>query len=340
MMLAACGSSGGESGDAPGTDTGSANETTADAACQHLFRVSEERCAKEISAETVAATRTRYVTNCVAELALTGTSRSTANVESCARALEKLPCGTVAEFVPECTTKAGTVADGAACNAGAQCKSGICDYGDPDAKSTCGVCATPLAEGASCSPKSSVCTPGTVCVGSLDAVTLTTCKRVSYAEPKAPCGANVLCQPGYLCFKSSADDPTPTCNPRFAPGVYCGDDDDVCDEASFCEKMTNKCASRPKEGEACDVQHPCPKGLGCSKTTGQCAPFTFAAPGESCGGNVGCVQGVCGQGTGTQTCPPIVEDGSGCLEGAHMTCRAPATCTSGKCVMPTTGVCR
>jgi hypothetical protein len=338
VMLAACSSSS-ESDDSTGTGTDPAKATTPDAACQHLFRVAEERCAKETSPRESGSTRTRYVASCIAELALTGTSRTAADVESCASALEKLPCGTVSEFVPECTTKAGNLAEGAACNAGAQCKTGVCDYADPDAAKTCGVCVAPLEEGASCSPKTSTCTPGTICVGSLDAVTLTTCKRVKYAEPKAPCGANIFCQPGYLCVKSSAGD-SPTCAPRFAPGVYCGDDDDVCDDASFCEKTTSKCASRPKEGEACDVQRPCPKGLGCSKTTGKCAPLAFAAPGESCGGDIACAQGVCGQGTGTPTCPPIVEDGDSCLEAAHMTCRAPANCVSGKCVMPTTGVCR
>ena len=339
VLLAACSGSS-DSGDSTGPDSNPITTTTADAACEHLFRVAEERCAKETSPREIDSTRTRHVASCVAELALTGTSRTAADVESCASALEKLPCGTISEFVPECTTKGGALADGAACNEGAQCKGGVCDYLDPDAAKTCGVCTAPLEEGASCSQKTSTCTPGTICVGSLDAVTITTCKRVKYAEPKAACGANILCQPGYLCFKANAGDPTPTCNPRFGPGVYCGDDDDVCEEASFCEKTTNKCANRPKEGEACDFQRPCPNGLGCSKTTGKCSPLTFAAPGEACGGDVACVQGVCGQGTGTQTCPQVVEDGNGCLEDAHMTCRAPAKCVSGKCVMPTTGVCR
>ncbi len=336
--IAACSGSS-ESGDSTGSDAGPTQGATADSACQHLFRVTEERCAKETSPREIDSTRVRHTAVCVAELALTGTSRTAAHVEACASALEKLPCGTVAEFVPECTTTAGVLADGAVCNAGAQCKSGVCDYEDPAAGKSCGICAAPLAEGAPCSPKASTCTPGTICVGSVDAVSITTCKRVQYAEPKAPCGANILCQPGYLCIKSSSDDPTRTCNPRFGPGVYCGDDDDVCDEASFCDKMTNKCASRPKNGEACDTQHTCPRGLGCSKTTGKCAPLTFVAPGESCGGDVACTHGVCGQGTGTQTCPDVVEDGNACAEGAHMTCRAPAECVNGKCLTPTTGVC-
>lgn len=341
MAICACSSSAGnEPGDSTGANSNPNGAATADSACEHLFRVAEERCAEETSPSEVVATRSRYVANCVAELSLTGTSRTAAHVESCATALAKLPCGTIVEFVPECTTKPGSLENGAACNAGAQCRTGICDYGALDAAKTCGVCTAPLDEGASCTPKTSLCPAGTVCVGSLEAVTITTCKRVSYAEPNAPCGPDVFCQPGYLCVKTSTDAHAPTCNPRFGPGVYCGDKDEVCEETSFCEQTTNKCALRPTQGEACDGQHPCSNGFGCSKTTATCAPLTFVAPGESCGGNVACQQGVCGQGTGTQTCPPVVEDGNSCLEEAHMTCRAPATCTNGKCVMPTTGACR
>lgn len=339
VTLAACSNGSNDAVDSAGTDSDPQAGTTAESACQHLFRVERERCVEGATAPDLESTRSRYVDNCVAELSLTGTSRTAADVESCATALSKLPCGTVSEFVPECTVKGGSLANGTSCNDGAQCKSGICDYGDPGAAGTCGICATPLDEGASCSPKNSLCPRGTTCVGSVEAVTITTCKRMKYAEPKAPCGANILCQPGYLCVKVDASAPAPTCNPRFGPGVYCGDDDDVCEETSFCEKTTNKCARRPKEAEACDVQHPCSKGLGCDKATGTCAPLTFAAPGERCGGSVACQHGICGQGTGTQTCPPISEDGSACSDEAHMTCRAPAACVSGKCVMPTTGIC-
>lgn len=333
--LAAC-SSGSEGVEAAPVvaDGGKATTATAEEACRHEFRVRVERCAKDVAPQEIGGLRTRYVASCVAELGLAGTTRTAADVETCASALEARACGTEPAFLPECALKPGTLGVGASCNVDAQCQEGVCLV---DASGTsCGRCVAPLADGDSCSQGSSFCRPGSACLGSIDAPVPTTCKRLSYADAGGECGGGTYCRPGYVCGK--APGAPAKCIPRYAPGERCADE--ACREDSFCDRVAGKCTSRGKDGEACDSQRPCAEGLGCDRTQHKCAPLTFVGAGESCGGSVACAQGVCGQGTGEPTCPQVVEDGDGCSEGGHMTCRAPAICLGGTCAMLTTLDCK
>ena len=339
--LLACSSDGSSGGGGPSNDDGGAPApVTPQAACEHDFRVRLERCNKDlVASETMTSARTRYVASCVDALSLPGSTRTADEVEACAKAVEAEECGVFPELLPACAPKAGTLPTGSACNVGGQCQSGHCDLESALAKGKgCGVCTETTPEGEGCDPERSACAVGTFCIGSPESRTSTTCKRVGYVDANAACnGFDLQCRAGLICV--SVDGQAATCQPPFAAGKPC-DADAACGMDAFCSRQTGQCTNLVAEGGACDAQNPCARGLGCDRTTNKCAPLTFAEPGESCGGSVACREGVCGQGTGAPTCPPVVEDGKGCLEGAHMTCAAPAACIAGACVMPTTATCQ
>lgn len=309
---------------------------TAEAACEHQFRVRVERCTNgNIAPATVASARTRYVADCVAALGLPGSTRTADEVEACASALEPEECGVIAELLPACTPKAGTLATNTACNVGAQCASGNCEL-RAEGKG-CGVCKDPAAEGEGCSAENPACAAGTFCVGEPNASRMT-CKRVSYVAAGASCnGFDAQCRPGFIC--AAIDGAAPVCIQALDVGKECRDDAH-CAKGTYCSQRLAQCTKRGAAGEACDSTQPCGDGLGCDRESQTCAALTFAEPGESCGGSVACREGICGQGTGAPRCAPIVEDGAGCLAAAHMTCRAPAACVGGGCVMPTTASCQ
>jgi len=338
--LLACSSDDSSGGGPSNDDAGAPTPATPQAACEHEFRVRHERCSKDLVAPaTMTSARTRYVASCVDALALAGSSRTADEVEACAKAVEAEECGVFPELLPACAPKKGTLSTGSACNMGSQCQTGHCDLESALAKGKgCGVCADTTPEGQGCTQESAACAVGTFCIGSPESPSRTTCKRVGYVDASATCnGFDIQCRPGLICV--SVDGAPATCRPPFAAGQPC-QDDLACGRDAYCSRETAQCTDLVKEGGACDAQSPCERGLGCDRTTNKCAPLTFAEPGVSCGGSVACREGVCGQGTGAPTCPPVVEDGRGCLEGAHMTCAAPAACIAGACVLPTTATCQ
>ena len=336
-VLVACSSEEASTASPTAPDGGASSApVTPEAACEHEFRVGFERCIKgSIAPATITSARTRYVTDCVTSLSLSGSTRTADEVEACANAVEAEECGVFAEFLPACAPKAGTLATGSACNVDGQCQSGYCELRAQG--KGCGVCAATPAEGDGCSAERPVCAVGTFCEGEPKS-SRTSCKRIHYADANAACnGFDIRCRPGFIC--AAVDGAKPVCLPALAAGQECRDDA-ACAKEAFCSRQSGKCTNRGKTGDACDGLNSCSEGFGCDRTTQKCAPLTFVEPGEDCGGSVACREGVCGQGTGAPRCPAIVEDGKGCLEGAHMTCRAPAACIAGACVMPTTATCK
>ncbi len=335
-VLVACSSEEGSTASPPPPDGGASAPVTPEAACEHQFRVRVERCVKgSVAPATITSARTRYIADCVTALGLSGSTRTADEIDACASALETEECSVFAELLPACAPKAGTLATGSACNVNEQCQSGYCEL-RADGKG-CGVCMATPAEGEGCSAERPACAIGTFCVGEPSSSRMT-CKRVRYADEKAECnGSDIQCRPGFIC--ASTDGKKPTCIQALAAGQECRDDAHCAKEA-FCSRESAKCTNRGKAGDACDAMTPCGEGLGCDRTTQKCAALTFAEPGEDCGGSIACREGVCGQGTGAPRCPAIVEDGKGCLAGAHMTCIAPAACIGGACVMPTTATCK
>lgn len=312
---------------------------TAQSACEHEFRVRVERCdGADIAPATLSTARTRYVASCVGALSLTGSTRTAEDVEACAKAVEAEECGVAPVLLAACVVQPGTLRAGSACNVDTQCQSGHCDLLATQAKGKgCGVCLETVAEGDSCDPEHPACAIGTLCIGSATDKS-PRCRRAAYVDENASCdGYATYCHPGFMC--ASIGGAPSTCIPVHTVGGECPADA-ACATDTFCSETTHTCANLANVGEACDSQTPCKSGLGCDSTTKTCAPLTFAEPGVKCGGSVACREGVCGQGTGAPTCPALVEDGKGCLEGAHMTCLAPATCIAGACVMQTTATCQ
>ncbi len=287
----------------------------------------------------MASARTRYVESCVAALSLTGSTRTADEVEACAKAVEAEECGVVPVLLASCAPKAGTLPAGSACNVDAQCQSGLCDLLDLRAKAKgCGVCMEPTPERTTCDRSHPTCAPPTFCSTTATSPLVGYCLRRRYVDEGASCdGIESYCHPGFVC--ASIDGSPHTCIRQHSVGEQCPGED-ACEKGTFCSTTGNTCASRGNVGEPCDSITPCNEGLGCDRTTNKCAPLTFAEPGESCGGSVACREGVCGQGTGAPTCPDIVQDGKACLEGANMTCQAPATCIAGACLMAITATCQ
>ena len=324
--LLAC-SSDDSSGDEP-------RVVTPESACEHEYRARIERChAANIPPATAESLRTRYVADCVATLALKGMTRTSANVEACAAATEAEACGAAWQILPACLERPGELETGAACNVSAQCASGHCQLGERG--KGCGKCVDTPAEGEECKADGSGCEPGTFCTGESGSNRLT-CKRVRYVESGAPCnGFDLQCPAGSVCV--TGEDGASSCVAGEL-GAPCRVDVS-CGPGLFCNDVTWSCLAFSGEGEGCGQARRCAAGLDCDRVTRTCVALTFAEPGESCGRGVTCREGICGQGTGTPTCPEIVEDGEPCLVGAHMTCRAPAACIGGACVMPTTATC-
>ncbi len=329
VVLLACSSSD------PSNEVAPAN-VSAQSACEHEFRVRVERCDSALVASgTLESARKRYIEICVGALDLTGSTRTANEVEACAKAVEAEECGVIPDLLAACAPKPGTLPAGSACNVDAQCQGGHCDRLDLQARRKgCGVCLQPIREGASCDPEHTACALGTLCIGSGSSPP--TCRRARYADENGQCGAaDVFCRPGFMC--ASFNGGAPSCIRKHTVGEECPVDA-ACEEGTFCNETTQRCEPRGDIGMRCDPKSPCLEALGCLAKT--CTPLVFTKPGASCGGNIACREGVCGQGTGAQTCPEIVEDGEACLEGAHMTCRSLATCVAGVCVTATTLTCQ
>jgi len=329
--LVACSSD--EPSTAPGGEADAGATVTARAACEHKYRAEVERCAKgELAPSTLESARPRYVADCVATLDLAGNLWTPEEVEACAVAVEAKGCGVSVDLLPECAPKAGALAAGAACNVNAQCATGFCDVGESG--KGCGECKSPRREGDSCSTFEPACAIGLTCYQDGRAML---CGRVGYVQQGAECNdRTAVCEPGQGCLFVGQ---TPVCESLYEEGAFCGDHS-WCAEGLYCDRDAAKCTKRGVVGDACDSTTLCAASLGCDRDTQKCAPLTFAEPGESCGGSVACREGVCGQGNGPPRCPPVVEDGEPCSPTAHMTCRAPATCIGGACVLPGSTKCQ
>ena len=213
-VLVACSSEDASSGSPPAPDGGASAPVTPEAACEHQFRVHVERCIEgRIAPATIASARTRYVADCATTLGLSGSTRTADEVEACASAVEAEECGVIAEFLPACTPKAGTLATGSACNVDGQCQSGYCEL-RAEGKG-CGVCAAPPAEGEGCSAERPACALAPSAWACR--TKRTSCTRVTYADENAACnGFDIQCRPGFIC--AAVNGAAPVCIQALAVG--------------------------------------------------------------------------------------------------------------------------
>ena len=164
-------------------------------------------------------------------------------------------------------------AQGAVCDPGLSCQTGICNQ-PAGVGASCGA-DSDCQDGLFCDPSALVCTPR--------------------GQPFLSCDAGV-CGFGLACV--APDGGGPTCLPLAAGGpCLSGSDGGLCLEGEACGP-DGGCRAEPGPGEACDGQLPCLAG-GCVQ--GRCQPLTAGQP---CRQDLDCASGRCGGGGVTAVCGP------------------------------------
>jgi hypothetical protein len=281
LLLAACSnsSSGGGAGPSDGGD-GSADRTFAQGAaevaaayCDHA-----QACAPAfltLAYGDIATCNARFVAAVTPTLGANGTTYTPDQLHACAQAVPGTSCGDFLAHKPAtaCRPPAGTLADGAACAADAQCAGTRCKipFGQ-----VCGTCAKHAAAGAPCGVDDD-CSYGLKCVGG---------SCVAYGNENDTCDGAHPCRPDLGCKAGKCGTPSTS-------GTACTDSAE-CDGAHglFCGTVSKQCApvTFDSAGQACGLvqQHIalcagpggyC-AGLSSSKVQGTCR--AAAADGASC----------------------------------------------------------
>jgi hypothetical protein len=201
-----------------------------------------------------------------------------------------------------CQPQAGTLADGAACATGDQCKSAFCNAGTGG----CGTCVTPARSGESCSAMKP-CALGLSCASG---------RCAAPGGAGTPCGAtSAPCKTGFYCAASGSCAAVlgegKTCDP-FAPSSGC---DGI--QGLFCGTTSRKCEAYKlaNPGEACGTV---------MSATVLCA-----------------AAGTCGGTGANRKCAAAARDGEACgPTGGGASCMSPAACSSSKCAVFNPGTCK
>lgn len=250
----------------------------------------------------VAACVTRATATLVPGIGAKGSAVTAAELNACAAALPSASCGDLlSNKLPDaCTPPAGTLADGAACAADAQCVGKHCKVA---AGKTCGTCA-PRADA------------GGACVIATDCAAGLTCLNGTCAKPGvsgAACSATAPCRADFVCRGG-------TCAAPVAAGTACADGEG-CDELHgiVCSVTSKKCVTVTYGGTnaGCGIV---PAGLELCAGSGFCKGFK--APNY---------QG---------TCVAAAEEGAACDLTNGPYCVAGATCVDGKCALQDPAKCQ
>lgn len=347
LVLAACGSSTGKAPDAGARSDAPADGsgTSAQQACMDLA-VAE--CNKRATCSdnfgisrvfgTPAVCEMRLAAECVASLAATGTAATPQSREACASdlATADYSCTDLFDNSPTaaCTPPMGSLANGMACGAAAQCASTWCAIGKDE---VCGTCQPLPAVGASCTVDGD-CGRGLACAVPAG-MTSGTCAAYVAANGACLTGKNP-CAAGLSCVgENVAAGTTGTCQPAGSTvGATC---DSTRKTMPGCEAAL---------GLAC-----IPSGAG--MTTGTCQAIMLVGSNQTCGligtpttavaecsGGGLCVKAMSTSRTGTCVAPAA--DGAACDSVAGPPCLAPARCvpttagsTAGTCVVPNATMC-
>ena len=207
-----------------------------------------------------------------------------------------------------CDWPKGTVPAGGACAHGDDCASKLCDGSESGG---CGTCATPRAEGDTCTKQD--CAWGLVCSG----------EKCVRPTTDGSC-ATTPCAWGLTCVHNR-------CVPPAKLGEACalpaGDDGPPCDE------LLGLTCARDKGDGKWNPNLVVPM---------HCAAARFARPGEACGlvagdaifcrGDASCLFS---PGKMQGTCTRRLALGAACdsTEGPHAECESPASCIAGKCAI-------
>ncbi len=190
--LAACSSSSASkvaAGDA-GTDAGpSIDKVAADAAQAYCSRL--QACAPSLMMAfygDVAGCASAFSGDVVRGYHGTGVKQTVDQIAACAAAIPQTTCSDLLarKTIAACKPAAGTLADGAACAADAQCQGSRCKVA---LGQTCGTCGAPAAAGAACGADND-CGDGLACISA---------KCVAYGDDKAACDATHPCRMDLAC---------------------------------------------------------------------------------------------------------------------------------------------
>jgi hypothetical protein len=188
-------------------------------------------------------------------------------------------------------------------------------------------CLTPgnFAEGSPCADE-------TQCAGRRCIITQgATCGRCgSKRLTGEPCLSNESCQPGLVCASGNR-----LCVAPGATGTAC-DPNNPCQAQYACRD--GACTPRGQDGAPCQAGRDCDafNGFGCNGGQGQCRKFSVAP--NTCRTNSDGTFEVCADSgfckADTNTCVFAAEDGQACSLDQGPSCRLPAACIGGKCVLP------
>jgi hypothetical protein len=323
-------------------------------------------CDKTFASGQPLGTRERFVDFCETQGAAPGVTGNDYDgaFQSCASAFSSATSACAeSPIIPTCAPSAGTLADGAACGADAQCESAFCKGGgqtttvssNGSAVTTygCGTCAERIAVGQTCNADfGDTCVDGADCLFQPGKSPPSICvARTAPVTQGGSCaGLTSNCDTGLVC-----DPLTLKCVPLAAAGASCdttGDcqSDLVCTGADFAKGVKGTCGAGADVGAACSttaVDSGCNRNLECARSTKTCAVFAFVAPGQPCD-NVAtqCTTGACNlpgdaSGGGMGTCPTILADGAPCdATRSDRVCDTYSTCVNGSCRLFDPGSCK
>ena len=260
------GSSGGDSGAAVSADAAKACADAADAFCNQVQACSP--FGLQATFGDLATCKTRFAIGCGQTFSFPGTSATPANTESCAAAIPAISC---ADFLAgnlgtACTTKPGSVANGAACGDDAQCQSTFCARA-PD--SQCGTCSATSTAGGPCTNQA--CSTGLTCpTGS------STCQKPVAGQIDDTCHSQADCD--------------------LAHGIGCNTNDDKCLQLAI--STDGSCGAdsiTPSKYTICPANGSCDSVLGgsCHAAAADGASCSTDSSGPTCLSPAKCVSGKC-----------------------------------------------
>jgi hypothetical protein len=303
VTLAACSSS--SSSDASGGPAADG--------CADLIAASREAAVRcnlpTASPDAVAARDPHLTTRCKYNLSAPGNGITRSAVAACAKEIRG-SCDGTGGACRAVNSALGTLPAGTPCGVGSQCAGGVCTQTAANGCGTCSANDPPVAP--------AELAEGDVCY-----------------DPAKPSG-DTFCAAGLACKTVGNPVSVPIrCTKRGADGIACSLTRDCIDGLACIEKQ---CAPRLANGGACEVGDQCAAGA-CSKATGTCVPFVFAAAGAVCNNQEKrCARGTCARTPlGTDgTCVDPIADGAPCTGAsspnspkAH--CDAGAKCVNGVC---------
>jgi hypothetical protein len=273
----------------------------ATAMCGRLRDCTPRRLAVDYGTEEFC--RARHTRACLLELGNPSRLELPRERAGCTRELAAQSCRDFALGFARrsCQSKGGTQVAGAACSNHGVCSTNLRCKIDAD---VCGTCQPAIPEGGDCGWWASGCTDGTSCYDD---------RCLAPRKVGQPCqNTSAPCEPGLACTASG-------CRARMAgAGASCAEAD-LCDPLQdlFCNLTTKRCEALPpavKAGERCQ---------------------TYSAAGAwlTCADDATCIAASSAV-TAPRTCIAKVDVGGTCDVNAGKSCKAPAVCTRGVCLIP------